>query len=50
MSRNVYRLTKHDGDTRATYVSTNETAEALQRVPDGGGRGCDDGDQPGSMS
>jgi uncharacterized protein YndB with AHSA1/START domain len=31
-SRNVYTFTEHDGGTRATYVSTFESTEALQQV------------------
>lgn len=36
VSQNVYRFTAHDGGTRATYVSTFATAEALQQVLDMG--------------
>jgi len=36
VSSNVYRFTRHDGGTRATYVSTYATAEALQQVLDMG--------------
>ncbi len=35
-SRNVFTFTEHDGGTRATYVSTYESAEALQKVLDMG--------------
>ena len=36
VSRNVYTFAEHDGGTRATYVSTFESAEALQQVLDMG--------------
>jgi uncharacterized protein YndB with AHSA1/START domain len=36
VSRNVYTFTEHDGGTRATYVSTYDSAEALQKVLDMG--------------
>ena len=36
VSTNVYTFTAHDGGTRATYVSTYESAEALQQVLDMG--------------
>ena len=36
VSRCVYTFTAHDGGTRATYVSTFESAEALQKVLDMG--------------
>ncbi|MBC8092357.1 MAG: SRPBCC domain-containing protein [Pseudonocardia sp.] len=36
VSRNIYRFAAHDGGTRATYVSTYATAEALQQVLDMG--------------
>ena len=36
VSRNVYTFAEHDGGTRATYVSTFESAEALQKVLDMG--------------
>ena len=36
VSRNAYTFTAHDGGTRATYVSTYESAEALQKVLDMG--------------
>jgi uncharacterized protein YndB with AHSA1/START domain len=36
VSRCVYRFTEHDGGTRATYVSSYATAEALQTVLDMG--------------
>lgn len=36
VSRNVYTFAAHDGGTRATYVSTFESAEALQQVSDMG--------------
>jgi uncharacterized protein YndB with AHSA1/START domain len=36
VSTNVYRFTEHDGGTRATYVSTFENAEGLQKVLDMG--------------
>ena len=32
VSKHVYTFTEHNGRTRATYVSTYETAEALQQV------------------
>ncbi len=32
VSRNVYTFAAHDGGTRATFVSTYESAEALQQV------------------
>jgi uncharacterized protein YndB with AHSA1/START domain len=40
VSRNVYRFAEHDGGTRATYVSTYETAEALQQVLEIGRASC----------
>src|SRR4051812_30224217 len=36
VSTNVYRFAEHDGGTRATYVSTFESAEGLQKVLDMG--------------
>ena len=36
VSRNVYTFAEHDGGTRATYVSTFASAEALQQVLDMG--------------
>ena len=36
VSKNVFTFTEHDGGTRATYVSTYESAEALQQVLDMG--------------
>jgi uncharacterized protein YndB with AHSA1/START domain len=36
VSRNVYTFTEHQGGTRATYVSTFESAEALRQVLDMG--------------
>lgn len=36
VSVNVYTFTAHDGGTRATYVSTYESAEALEKVVDMG--------------
>ncbi|MFD4183745.1 SRPBCC domain-containing protein [Rhodococcus sp. NPDC058514] len=36
VSKNVYTFAEHDGRTRATYVSTYESAEALQQVLDMG--------------
>ncbi|MEE2033463.1 SRPBCC family protein [Rhodococcus chondri] len=36
VSENVYTFTERDGGTRATYVSTFESAEALQQVLDMG--------------
>jgi len=36
VSKNVYTFTEHDGGTRATYTSTFESAEALQKVLDMG--------------
>ncbi|QNG21085.1 SRPBCC domain-containing protein [Rhodococcus triatomae] len=36
VSKNVYTFTEHDGGTRATYVSTYESADALQQVLDMG--------------
>lgn len=36
VSTNVYTFTEHDGGTRATYVSTYESAEALKQVLDMG--------------
>ncbi len=36
VSKNAYSFTEHDGGTRATYVSTYESAEALQQVLDMG--------------
>ena len=35
-SRNVYTFAEHDGGTRATYTSTFESAEGLQKVLDMG--------------
>lgn len=35
-ARNVFTFAEHDGGTRATYVSTYESAEALQTVLDMG--------------
>lgn len=35
-SKNVYTFTEHDGGTRATFVSTYESAEALQQILDMG--------------
>ncbi len=32
VGRNVFSFTEHDGGTRATFVSTYATAEALQKV------------------
>jgi uncharacterized protein YndB with AHSA1/START domain len=32
VSKNVYTFTEHDGHTRATYVSTYDTVEGLQKV------------------
>jgi uncharacterized protein YndB with AHSA1/START domain len=32
VSVNVYTFTQHDGGTRATYVSTYESAEALEKI------------------
>lgn len=32
VSRNVYTFAEHDGRTRATYVSTYDSAEGLQKV------------------
>lgn len=32
VSKNVYTFVEHDGGTRATYVSTFESAEALEQV------------------
>ncbi|MBX6382891.1 MAG: SRPBCC domain-containing protein [Microbispora sp.] len=32
VSRNVYTFAEHDGRTRATYVSTFDSAEGLQKV------------------
>jgi uncharacterized protein YndB with AHSA1/START domain len=32
VSQNVYTFAEHNGGTRATYVSTYESAEALQKV------------------
>jgi uncharacterized protein YndB with AHSA1/START domain len=36
VSRNLYSFAEHDGGTRATYVATYESAEALQQVLDMG--------------
>ncbi|GAA1360077.1 SRPBCC family protein [Catellatospora chokoriensis] len=36
VSQNVYSFAAHDGGTRATYVGTYESAEALQQVLDMG--------------
>ncbi|MEU7824914.1 SRPBCC domain-containing protein [Catellatospora sp. NPDC049111] len=36
VSQNVYTFTAHDGGTRATYVGTYQSAEALQQVLDMG--------------
>ena len=36
VSKNVFTFTEHDGGTRAIYVSTYESAEALQQVLDMG--------------
>ena len=36
VGRNVFSFTEHDGGTRATFVSTYATAEALQKVLDMG--------------
>jgi uncharacterized protein YndB with AHSA1/START domain len=36
VGRNVFTFAAHDGGTRATYVSTYESVEALQRVLDMG--------------
>ncbi len=36
LSRNVFTFTAYDGGTKATYVSTYESAEALQTVLDMG--------------
>ena len=36
VGKNVFTFTEHDGGTRATYVSTNATAEDLQMVLDMG--------------
>ncbi|MFC9515133.1 SRPBCC domain-containing protein [Nocardiaceae bacterium NPDC056970] len=36
VSKNVYTFTEHDGGTRATYTSTFESAEGLQKVLDMG--------------
>ncbi len=36
VSQNEYTFSEHDGGTRAVYVSTFETAEALQQVLDMG--------------
>jgi uncharacterized protein YndB with AHSA1/START domain len=36
VSHNVYSFTAHNGGTRATYVGTYESAEALQKVLDMG--------------
>jgi uncharacterized protein YndB with AHSA1/START domain len=36
VSHNVYSFAAHDGGTRATYVGTYESAEALQKVLDMG--------------
>lgn len=36
VSKNVFTFTGHDGGTRATYVSTYASAEALQQVLDMG--------------
>ncbi|MBV1850022.1 SRPBCC family protein [Catellatospora tritici] len=36
VSKNVYTFAAHDGGTRATYVSTFESAEGMQKVLDMG--------------
>ncbi len=36
MSKNVFTFTGHEGGTRATFVSTYASAEALQQVLDMG--------------
>ncbi len=36
VSRNVFTFTEHDGGTRATYVTSYESAEALKQVLDMG--------------
>ena len=36
VSQNSYNFTEHDGGTRATFISTYESAEALQQVLDMG--------------
>jgi uncharacterized protein YndB with AHSA1/START domain len=36
VSKNVYTFSEHDGGTRATFVSTYASAEALQKVLDMG--------------
>ncbi|MFG1785480.1 SRPBCC domain-containing protein [Rhodococcus oryzae] len=36
VSKNVFTFSEHEGGTRATYVSTYESAEALQQVLDMG--------------
>lgn len=36
VSKNVFTFAEHDGGTRATYVSTYESVEALQQVLDMG--------------
>jgi uncharacterized protein YndB with AHSA1/START domain len=36
ISRNLYSFAQHDGGTRATYTSTFESVEALQKVLDMG--------------
>ena len=36
VTRSVFRFAPHDGGTRATYVSTYDTAEGLQQVLDMG--------------
>ncbi|NLU84832.1 SRPBCC domain-containing protein [Rhodococcus sp. HNM0569] len=36
VSKNLYTFTEHDGGTRATYVSTYDSAEGLQQVLDMG--------------
>lgn len=36
VSKNVYTFSEHDGGTRAVYVSTYASAEALQQVLDMG--------------
>lgn len=36
MACNVFTFTEHDGGTRATYVTTYASAEALQTVLDMG--------------
>ncbi len=36
VSKNVYTFAEHDGGTRAIYVATYESADALQQVLDMG--------------